>query len=222
MVSTVVDYPGGSSHCCESHTDLTEAQINWQMNAAVTFGVRGLIYFTYGAISDAGSGKHPGVVTASGKPAPHYWEAQRVNKRLANLGPTLMQLRSLATVQLLCDAEFGHGGTASRLLGRLKGSPIVDITEPDNSTQASMVLGLFRHEQDQRKAVILFNYEFAFTAWITVHFDASTAVNTVTEMDGRTGAERPLEDQEPGMPGVQLFFEASEMRLLLFGQNATV
>ena len=112
MASTVVDYPGGSSHCCESHTDLTEAQINWQMNAAVTHGVKGLIYFTYGAISDAGSGKHPGVVTASGKPAPHYWEAQRVNKRLANLGPTLMQLRSLATVQLLCDAEFGHIGTA--------------------------------------------------------------------------------------------------------------
>ena len=38
----------------------------------------------------------------------------------------------------------------------------------------------------------------------------------IVQVDPRTGAETPIEDGEPGLPGMQLFFEAAGLHLLLF------
>jgi hypothetical protein len=217
MYITVVDYPGATSHCCEDHSDLTESQIRWQAYAGLVYGVRGIIYFTYGPIDDGQGGKKPGVVTAAGKPAPHYWQAQRLNRALHNLGPTMMQLRSTATLVMLTDADPDWNGEPHKLFGAIDGCPLRDITEPDNSTQASLVAGLFESTAgDNRTAAALFNYEHASTAWVTLHFHQAVDVSLVTEIDPRTGAEVPLEDAELGLPGMQIFFEAAGLHLLLF------
>ena len=74
------------------------------------------------------------------------------------------------------------------------------------------LVGEFRHA-DGRRAVLLQNYHFAYTAWPTVEFDAPTAA--VTEVDKATGKEHAAKDDSPDMPGLQLSLDAGEGRLFM-------
>ncbi len=71
-------------------------------------------------------------------------------------------------------------------------------------------VGAFRHA-DGRRAALLVNYRFSFSAWPTVIFDAP--VERVREVDKRTGREIPVRDESPDMPGVQLSLAYGEGRL---------
>ena len=77
-------------------------------------------------------------------------------------------------------------------------------------------MGTFRHA-DGRRAVLLQNYHFAYSAWPTVEFDAAAAV---LEVSPRNGIAAPVVDASPDMPGLQLSLDAGEARLFLLPAEA--
>ncbi len=78
----------------------------------------------------------------------------------------------------------------------------------------------FKPRTDGRRAVLLTNYRFAYTAWPTVVFDVPTG--QVREVDQRTGRVRAAYDDSPDMPGLQVSLDAGEGRLFLLPAKTNV
>ena len=74
------------------------------------------------------------------------------------------------------------------------------------------LMGVFQHA-DGRRAVMLNNYLFAYTAWPTVTFDTDPA--HVVEVDPWSGREIPVVDDSPAMNGLQIALDAGAGRLFL-------
>ena len=80
-------------------------------------------------------------------------------------------------------------------------------------TSLFTVLDDARLHVDGRRAVMLNNYRFAYTAWPTVEFDMPTS--QVREVDQKTGREVPVYDDSPNMKGLQVSLDAGAGRLFL-------
>jgi hypothetical protein len=184
------------------HTDPTEAQLRWQINASLAYGAKGVMYFCYWTPAGAEFPKGGAILRRDGTRTRHYDEARRLNARLKQLGPTLMQLTSTGVYRVRPKDDPA---------GVLKGSPIRSLTPGD------YLVGAFRHA-DGRRAVLLQNYQFAYSAWPTVEFDALAA--TVLEVSPVTGKAAPVADASPDMPGLQLPLDAGDARLFLLPARA--
>ncbi len=179
------------------HSDPTEAQLRWQISAAVAHGAKGVMYFCYWTPAGAEFPRGGAILRRDGSRTRHYEEARRLNAALQHLGPTLMRLTSRGVRRI----RPGEDASAS-----LAGTPLRALSPGD------YLVGLFRHA-DGRQAVYLQNYEFAYSAWPTVEFAAPAGgVAEVSPVDGR---ETPLRDDSPDMPGLQLALDAGEGRLFL-------
>jgi hypothetical protein len=179
------------------HSDPTEAQIRWQVYTSIAYGAKGVMYFCYWTPKGGEFPKGGAIITAEGLKTRHYEQAKRVNAAVKNLGPTLMKLTNTGVYRV------GPKDDSAKVL---KGSPVRSIVEGDS------LVGAFKHA-DGRRAVMLTNYHFAYTAWPTVVFDADAA--KVVEVSPVTGKEIPVRDDSPDMPGLQISLDAGEGRLFL-------
>jgi hypothetical protein len=179
------------------HTDPTEAQLRWQINASLAYGAKGVMYFCYWTPPGAEFPKGGAILRRDGTRTRHYDEARRLNGRLKQLGPTLMQLTSTGVYRVRPQDD---PATA------LKGSPVRSLTPGD------YLVGAFRHA-DGCRAVLVQNYHFAYSAWPTVEFDAAPAA--VLEVSPVTGEAAPVVDSSPDMPGLQISLDAGDARLFL-------
>jgi hypothetical protein len=179
------------------HSDPTEAQLAWQIYTSLAYGAKGVLYFCYWTPRGGEFPKGGAIITAEGRPTRHYDQAKRINARIKRLGPTLMKLTSTQVVRIKPKED-------SRAL--LKDTPLRSLTDGD------YLVGVFDHA-DGRRAVLLNNYRFAYTAWPTVEFAADPG--RIVEIDSQTGKEVPLLDDSPDMPGLQLSLDAGEGRLFL-------
>ena len=178
------------------HTDPTEAQLRWQIYASLAYGAKGVMYFCYWTPVGDEFPKGGAITRRDGTRTRHYEEARRINAALKNLGPTLMKLTSTAVFRVRpADPPSA-----------LRGCPIRSLSPGD------YLVGVFRH-QDGRRAVLLVNYQFAYSAWPTVEF-ASDPRN-IREVSPKTGKELPVRDDSPDMPGLQISLDAGEGRLFL-------
>lgn len=178
------------------HSDPTEAQIRWQVCTSIAYGAKGVMYFCYWTPRGAEFPKGGAIITADGRRTRHFEEAKRINAAVKNLGPTLMKLTSTGVYRVGPKSDAAV----------LKGSPVRSVSDGD------YLVGAFRHA-DGRRAALLTNYQFAYSAWPTVVFDADTA--GVVEVSPTTGKETPVVDDSPDMPGLQLSLDAGEGRLFL-------
>jgi hypothetical protein len=187
------------------HTDPTEAQLRWQIYATLAYGAKGVLYFCYYTPGGNEFPKGGAIIDRQDRKTRHYDQARRINAELKNLGPTLMQLTSTRVTHVQ-RPEKGqttdwHTSETGAVVRKVSGWPSVDC-----------LLGEFRHT-DGRRAVLLANYDFAYTSWPTVEFD--TPAETVKEVDKVTGKEVPLVDDSPNIPGIQLSLDAGDGRLFL-------
>jgi hypothetical protein len=178
------------------HFDPTEAQLRWQIYTSLAYGAKGVLYFCYYTPDGDEFPKGGAIITRDGRKTRHYYEAQRINHAIKNLGPTLMKLTSTAIYRI----QPGDDPAAV-----LKGTPICQLTPGD------YLVGVFQHA-DGRKAVLLNNYDFAYSSWPTVTFDAH---DNVVEVDPETSKERPVMDDSPAMEGLQLSLDAGAGRLFM-------
>jgi hypothetical protein len=180
------------------HSDPTEAQLRWQIYTSLAYGAKGVMYFCYWTPPGAEFPKGGAIITRAGKRTRHFEEAKRINGALKHLGPVLMKLTSTGVV---------HCQPQDDAAAELKGSGITSLSAGD------YLVGSFRHA-DGRRAVLLNNYHFAYSAWPTVGFEAPT--NGVVEVSPLTGEQMPVADDSPDMPGLQLSLDAGQGRLFLF------
>jgi hypothetical protein len=179
------------------HSDPTEAQIRWQVYTSLAYGSKGVLYFCYWTPRGGEFPKGGAIVTVEGRKTRHYEQAKRVNRAIRQLGPTLMSLTSIGVYRVTPDENPDQA---------LKDTPITNLTNGD------YLVGLFKHA-DGRRAVLLNNYSFAYTAWPTVRFSAP--VQQLREVCKKTGKEIPIVDDSPAMEGLQLSLDSGEGRLFL-------
>lgn len=189
--------------------DPTEAQIRWQIFASVAHGAKGVLYFCYWTPGKgaAGAGEFPkggAIITAEGLKTRHYDEARRINAELKNLGPTLMKLTSERVVRIKTGVDTGTA---------LAGLPLRNITRVAGDPPGEFVVGSFKHA-DGRRAVLIVNDNYSFTAWPTAEF-ATADVKDVLEVSKSTGEIAPVVDDSPELKGLQLSFGAGDARLFL-------
>jgi len=183
------------------HTDPTEAQLRWQIFTSLAYGAKGVMYFCYWTPRGDEFPKGGAILAADGRRTRHYDEAKRINAGLKKLGPTLMKLTSTSVHRVK---------PRNATPDVLRGSPLRKISDGD------YLIGAFRHA-DGRRAVLLNNYHFAYSAWPTVEFDVDAA--KVIEVSPKTGREEAVRDDSPDMPGLQLSLDAGEGRLFLLPAN---
>jgi hypothetical protein len=188
--------------------DPTEAQIRWQINASLAYGGKGVLYFCYWTPGKGakGTGEFPkggAIITAEGLKTRHYEEARRINAELENWGPTLMQLTNIGVYRVNTGKEPGMS---------LTDAPVKNLQRVGSDPHADFIIGAFLH-RDGRRAVLMVNHSYSFTAWPTAEFEA--APEAMTEVDKATGREVSVVDDSPEMKGLQLSFGASEARLFL-------
>jgi hypothetical protein len=187
--------------------DPTEAQIRWQIFTSVAYGAKGVLYFCYWTPGKgaAGAGEFPkggAILTAEGLKTRHYEEARRINTELKQLGPTLMKLTSTGAFRVTTETNAAAlAGTPIRKLARVPGDPVGEF-----------IIGTFRHA-DGRRAVLIVNHNYSFTAWPTIEFDAEP--KEVFEVSKATGNTVPALDDSPELKGLQISLGAGDARLFL-------
>jgi hypothetical protein len=187
--------------------DPTEAQIRWQIFTSVAYGAKGVLYFCYWTPGKgaAGAGEFPkggAVLTAEGLKTRHYEEARRINGELKQLGPTLMKLTSTGVYRVTTETNAAAlAGSPIRKLARVGGDPVGEF-----------IIGTFRHA-DGRRAVLIVNDNYSYTAWPTVEFDADP--KEVVEVGKATGKAAPAVDDSPELKGFQISFGPGDARLFL-------
>ena len=189
--------------------DPTEAQIRWQIFASIAYGAKGVLYFCYWTPGKgaAGAGEFPkggAIITAEGLKTRHYDEARRINAELKMLGPTLMKLTSARVVRIKTDIDTKAA---------LTNLPLRNITRVAGDPPGEFVIGFFTHT-DGRRAVLIVNHDYSFTAWPTLEF-ASANPGDVLEVSKITGDLLPVVDDSPELKGLQLSFGAGDARLFL-------
>jgi hypothetical protein len=185
------------------HTDPTEGQLMWQVYTSLAYGSKGIGYFCYFTPVSPEFPKGGAIVTRDNVRTRHWYQARRINEQVQNLGPTLMQLTARAVYRLYPIDD------PKRFL---RGTGIKNIVHAPVDPPPDYLIGVFEHS-DGRRAVMLNNYRFAYTAWPTVEFDVPEA--SVREVDKWTGAETPVRDDSPEMEGLQVSLDAGEGRLFL-------
>ena len=74
------------------------------------------------------------------------------------------------------------------------------------------IIGTFRHA-DGRRAALILNHSYSYTAWPTVEFDAEPT--QVFEVSKATGEAAVAVDDSPELKGLQLSFGPGDARLFL-------
>ncbi len=179
------------------HGDPTEAQLKWQIYTSLAYGAKGVLYFCYWTPRGEEFPKGGAIITAEGRKTRHYGQAQRINHAVKNLGPTLMKLTSTGVRRVEPNTNPDEV---------LQGTPLQHLTPGD------YLVGVFQHA-DGRKAILLNNYNFAYTAWPTVKFDEPA--QQVREICPQTGKEIEVVDDSPDMDGLQVSLDAGEGRLFV-------
>lgn len=182
----------------------TAGQLRWQMYTAVTYGAKGLLYFTYWRAPFSGERfkKDSALVDSRYTKNRLYEKAKRTNFRISNLGPTLMKLRSTDVFRV--QAEMSSD---------LPGVQLSKVEEDD--PDLNLLVGVFEHE-DGRSAFMMTNYEHAYTMWVTLK--PGTEDVQIFEVDPASGKEISVYDESPRLDGIQISFDSGEGRLFMQGK----
>ena len=182
------------------HYDPTEHALRWQIYTTIAYGAKGVMYFCYWTPRGDEFPKGGAIITAEGRKTRHYDQAKRINAAIKALGPTLMKLTSTDVVRV----KPGDNQAET-----LVSTPVKSI---DAGAHGDFLLGVFRHE-DGRRAVLINNYDFIYTIWPTIEFNADPS--QIVEVDQATGQEVAVIDDSPDMPGLQLSLDAGSGRLFI-------
>ena len=76
------------------YRECSEADLRWQVWTSLAYGSRGITYFTYCHVPGMAWGDAPALLTKDGRRDAKWGYVQKINHRIAKLGPTLVKLTS--------------------------------------------------------------------------------------------------------------------------------
>ncbi|MCY2927053.1 MAG: hypothetical protein NT031_16795 [Planctomycetota bacterium] len=76
------------------YRECSEADLRWQVWTSLAYGSRGITYFTYCHVPGMAWGDAPALLSKDFKRDAKWGYAQKINRRIAQLGPTLVKLSS--------------------------------------------------------------------------------------------------------------------------------
>lgn len=163
-----------------TYRDPSDTDLRWQVNTALAYGCRALLYFTYFTPTDPEANFHNGILDAQGKRTPHYAMAKAINAELKILSTTLVHLTSTGVYH---TDPIPAGCTAlpkDAAMQMKSGGPLVT--------------GLFRHD-DGSQWVIVVNRDLHKATKVTLGVDQKVA--SLEALSPQTGqlATVPLEDR---------------------------
>ncbi len=185
------------------HTDPTESQMRWQVFASLAYGAKGVLYFCYFTPAGDEFPKGGALIGRDDRRTDKWYAARRINEQLMHLGPTLMQLTSAGVYRVRPEDDPETV---------LQGTPLRNLTRDPVDPPHDYLVGVFDHA-DGRRAVLLMNYRFAYSAWPTVTFDVPA--EEVRLLNAWSGSEEALVDASPAMPGMQVSLMDGEGKLFL-------
>lgn len=88
------------------YRDLTEAEIRWEVYQSLTFGAKGISYFTYWTPGyDEIWQWDKGLILTNGERTQHYYDVQKINAELKMVGELLYDKSSLAVYNIGTENE---------------------------------------------------------------------------------------------------------------------
>ncbi|MFQ6097343.1 MAG: hypothetical protein ACE5O2_06395, partial [Armatimonadota bacterium] len=157
-----------------AYRDPREGELRWQAYASLVYGAKGILYFTYWALSNDPAYRNA-ILDSEGKRTQHYGWIQHINAEIRALGKVMLNLKSTAVY---------HTGTIPQGCARLGGdSPI----RPDGAPEA--VFGFFEDER-ARPYVMVFNKDHDAPAQVRVKIPHY--VKAVYEISKATGEEQAV------------------------------
>ncbi len=138
------------------YRDPSEADLRWQVNTALAYGARGLMYFTYNTPNDPAWNYRNAIIDADGKPTAKHDQVRRINAEVLKLAPTLMRLRSVAVYH---TGMAPHGAKLlpeDGLVRRIDGGEFV-VGQFDSDTGQKYAMFVNRSPRGAPQAAITFS-----------------------------------------------------------------
>jgi hypothetical protein len=89
------------------YRECSEADLRWQVYTSLAYGSHGIIYFTYWDVPGMAWADAPALITMDNKRDVKWDYAKKINHRIVNLGPTLLQVTSTG---VYCTEPIPPGG----------------------------------------------------------------------------------------------------------------
>ena len=173
-----------------SYRNPTDADLRWQVNTALAYGYKAILYFTYYTPGDPFNNA---IIDGKGERTEHFNQVKRINGELRVLGPTLMKLTSTG-VYHTGEIPAGCKALNPKLPIKVEGEPLV--------------LGMFRHEDGSTWAMVV-NRQLRSKTTAKLSFKGK-----IQEMSPKTGVMRNLKLVNGS---VTLALAPGEARLLKLG-----
>lgn len=180
------------------YRDPSDTDLRWQVNTALAYGARGIMYFTYTTPPpDPTWNWHSGIIDENGRRNRKYDEVKQINAEVLKLAPTLMRLSSVAvyhTGQTPAGAKpLPEGGLVAAIEG---GEFLVGQFNSENGAKYAMFVN--RSLRSPARAKIVFSQKVA-----------------LREVNRSTGRERVVHLVDEGASSVwRASFRPGEGRLV--------
>jgi hypothetical protein len=178
------------------YRECSEADLRWQVWTSLAYGSRGITYFTYCHVPGMAWGDAPALLTKDGKRDQKWGFVQKINQRIAKLGPTLVQLTS--TGVYLTDPI-------------MPGTKGLDDTAPVKSAEGGpLAIGCFKSAKGQNYIMVV---NRSLQAKTTAKLTFAAKTTSTSEVSQETGKPLPVAPLKNKLLEVAL--EAGEGRLYL-------
>ena len=178
------------------YRECSEADLRWQVWTSLAYGSRGITYFTYCHVPGMAWGDAPALLTKGGKRDAKWGYVQKINQRIAKLGPTLVQLTSTG-VYLTDPLQPGTKG--------------LDATAPIRKAEGGpLAIGCFKTARGSA-CVMVVNRQLQGKMTAKITLDAKTV--SAAEVSQETG--KLLPPVAPKNKVLEVALEAGEGRLFL-------
>ena len=118
------------------YRDPKPGDFRWQDFTTLAYGGKGIMYFTYWAVSEFQNA----VVDAEGRPTGHYPMIRRVNERVLAWAPVLLRCRSLAVYHAEPLPLGTHGVSPNPVVEAIQGDGLVGVLKDDAGTTYLLVV----------------------------------------------------------------------------------
>lgn len=195
-------------------SDLTEAQMKWQVFTALAHGSKGALYFCYWTPTGTTFEYANAIITRRAVwgapetapiiyvPGPHFEHAHTINTKLRNFGQQLFYSNST-------NIEYARSNSSAVIIN-VDGNDINSISGSGCGTGFDTVIGLFDMSNSSSRGVLIVNNDVTTPTLYTLGLVTPNA--TILE-DGA-----PIYDDAPDIVGLQIYIEAGDARLLIFPQ----